>query len=165
MLWTSSIWLLINSKFDLHVFFLTLFFCAFFFLIASNLLFVESPAGVGWSYSNTSSDYIYGDASTIKDMNIFMMKWFKRNLKTPFEVGPHPIHIHSSSKSSQLRKITYFCGIRAPIKNSSISKNPNINFIYPGNSNSSVKEINCWLWFFDCFCSLVESCIGRSWIN
>ncbi|KAL0553458.1 hypothetical protein IC582_007353 [Cucumis melo] len=31
---------------------------------ASNLLFVESPAGVGWSYSNTSSDYNYGDAST-----------------------------------------------------------------------------------------------------
>ncbi|KAK3028873.1 hypothetical protein RJ639_038558 [Escallonia herrerae] len=31
---------------------------------ASNLLFVESPAGVGWSYSNTSSDYTCGDAST-----------------------------------------------------------------------------------------------------
>ncbi|KAK4340918.1 hypothetical protein RND71_039419 [Anisodus tanguticus] len=28
-----------------------------FFPIASNLLFIESPAGVGWSYSNTSSDY------------------------------------------------------------------------------------------------------------
>ncbi|XP_075658847.1 serine carboxypeptidase-like 42 [Castanea sativa] len=27
---------------------------------ASNLLFVESPAGVGWSYSNTSSDYTWG---------------------------------------------------------------------------------------------------------
>ncbi|XWS23599.1 hypothetical protein CRYUN_Cryun28dG0028700 [Craigia yunnanensis] len=43
---------------------------------ASNLLFVESPAGVGWSYSNTSSDYIRGDASTAKDMHIFMMKWY-----------------------------------------------------------------------------------------
>ncbi|KAJ1411096.1 Peptidase S10, serine carboxypeptidase [Sesbania bispinosa] len=31
---------------------------------ASNLLFVESPAGVGWSYSNTTSDYNTGDAST-----------------------------------------------------------------------------------------------------
>ncbi|KAK7840482.1 serine carboxypeptidase-like 42 [Quercus suber] len=31
---------------------------------ASNLLFVESPAGVGWSYSKTSSDYTWGDAST-----------------------------------------------------------------------------------------------------
>ncbi|GAU31040.1 hypothetical protein TSUD_214760 [Trifolium subterraneum] len=31
---------------------------------ASNLLFVESPAGVGWSYSNTAFDYNIGDAST-----------------------------------------------------------------------------------------------------
>lgn len=45
---------------------------------ASNLLFVESPAGVGWSYSNTSSDYICGDASTARDMHIFMMEWFKK---------------------------------------------------------------------------------------
>lgn len=30
----------------------------------SNLLFVESPAGVGWSYSNTSSDYNIGDDET-----------------------------------------------------------------------------------------------------
>ncbi|KAK1288542.1 Serine carboxypeptidase-like 42 [Acorus calamus] len=29
----------------------------------SNLLFVESPAGVGWSYSNTTSDYTTGDAA------------------------------------------------------------------------------------------------------
>ncbi|XWS75299.1 hypothetical protein CRYUN_Cryun01aG0074600 [Craigia yunnanensis] len=62
---------------------------------ASNLLFVESPAGVGWSYSNNSSDYIRGmlplvtqlDRNQIifsstdfritlaKDMHIFMMKW------------------------------------------------------------------------------------------
>ncbi|OMP06724.1 Peptidase S10, serine carboxypeptidase [Corchorus olitorius] len=45
---------------------------------ASNLLFVESPAGVGWSYSNTSSDYIRGDASTAMDMHIFMMKWYEK---------------------------------------------------------------------------------------
>ncbi|KAE8666571.1 Serine carboxypeptidase-like 44 [Hibiscus syriacus] len=44
----------------------------------SNLLFVESPAGVGWSYSNTSSDLIRGDASTAKDMYIFMMKWYEK---------------------------------------------------------------------------------------
>ncbi|KAK1311477.1 Serine carboxypeptidase-like 43 [Acorus calamus] len=30
----------------------------------SNLLFVESPAGVGWSYSNTTNDYTTGDAAT-----------------------------------------------------------------------------------------------------
>ncbi|XP_027148618.1 serine carboxypeptidase-like 42 [Coffea eugenioides] len=45
---------------------------------ASNLLFVESPAGVGWSYSNTSSDYNTGDANTARDMHIFMMEWFKK---------------------------------------------------------------------------------------
>lgn len=43
---------------------------------ASNLLFVESPAGVGWSYSNTSSDYNTGDAKTAHDMYTFMLKWF-----------------------------------------------------------------------------------------
>ncbi|GAU51232.1 hypothetical protein TSUD_412340 [Trifolium subterraneum] len=35
---------------------------------ASNLLFVESPAGVGWSYSNTTSDYSTGDTTTANDL-------------------------------------------------------------------------------------------------
>ncbi|KAK9944066.1 hypothetical protein M0R45_009650 [Rubus argutus] len=46
--------------------------------IASNLLFVDSPAGVGWSYSNTSSDYNTGDASTAKDMHTFLLKWYEK---------------------------------------------------------------------------------------
>ncbi|CAA2976487.1 serine carboxypeptidase-like 42 [Olea europaea subsp. europaea] len=45
---------------------------------ASNLLFVESPAGVGWSYSNTTSDYSCGDASSAMDMHMFMMEWYKK---------------------------------------------------------------------------------------
>ncbi|XP_059630560.1 serine carboxypeptidase-like 42 [Cornus florida] len=45
---------------------------------ASNLLFVESPAGVGWSYSNTTSDYTCGDASSAMDLHIFMMKWYDK---------------------------------------------------------------------------------------
>ncbi|GAV58828.1 Peptidase_S10 domain-containing protein [Cephalotus follicularis] len=45
---------------------------------ASNLLFVESPAGVGWSYSNTTSDYTCGDASTAKDMHTFMLNWYEK---------------------------------------------------------------------------------------
>ncbi|KAL1815686.1 hypothetical protein ACET3Z_018260 [Daucus carota] len=45
---------------------------------ASNLLFVESPAGVGWSYSNTTSDYNCGDASTARDMYIFLINWFAK---------------------------------------------------------------------------------------
>ncbi|KAJ0246206.1 hypothetical protein HA466_0177650 [Hirschfeldia incana] len=45
---------------------------------ASNLLFVESPAGVGWSYSNTSSDYNTGDETTAKDMLVFLLRWFSK---------------------------------------------------------------------------------------
>ncbi|XP_031473926.1 serine carboxypeptidase-like 42 [Nymphaea colorata] len=45
---------------------------------ASNLLFVESPAGVGWSYSNTSSDYNTGDASTALDMYKFLLGWYEK---------------------------------------------------------------------------------------
>ncbi|XP_061355470.1 serine carboxypeptidase-like 42 isoform X3 [Gastrolobium bilobum] len=45
---------------------------------ASNILFVESPAGVGWSYSNTTSDYNSGDASTANDMYLFMLKWYEK---------------------------------------------------------------------------------------
>lgn len=44
----------------------------------SNLLFIESPAGVGWSYSNTTSDYNAGDVSTANDMHVFLMKWFDK---------------------------------------------------------------------------------------
>lgn len=43
---------------------------------ASNLLFVESPAGVGWSYSNTSSDYNAGDASSGKRKNLTELLFF-----------------------------------------------------------------------------------------
>ena len=38
----------------------------FFMFVVSNLLFVESPAGVGWSYSNRTSDYTTGDEKTGK---------------------------------------------------------------------------------------------------
>ncbi|KAL8166164.1 hypothetical protein V2J09_007663 [Rumex salicifolius] len=45
---------------------------------ASNMLFIESPAGVGWSYSNTSSDYNTGDAKTANDMRTFLLKWYEK---------------------------------------------------------------------------------------
>ncbi|CAI8598441.1 unnamed protein product [Vicia faba] len=44
----------------------------------SNLLFVESPAGVGWSYSNTTSDYTIGDDATANDMVSFLLKWYEK---------------------------------------------------------------------------------------
>lgn len=45
----------------------------------ANLLFLESPAGVGFSYSNTSSDlYTVGDKRTAEDAYAFLLKWFDR---------------------------------------------------------------------------------------
>ncbi|KAI7993658.1 Serine carboxypeptidase-like 34 [Camellia lanceoleosa] len=46
---------------------------------AANLLFVESPVGVGFSYTNTSSDIQQlGDTITAKDSYNFLVNWFRR---------------------------------------------------------------------------------------
>lgn len=43
------------------------------------MLFLESPAGVGFSYSNTSSDVkIGGDRKTAKDNYQFLVNWLER---------------------------------------------------------------------------------------
>ncbi|KAF8407432.1 hypothetical protein HHK36_006565 [Tetracentron sinense] len=44
---------------------------------AANLLFLESPADVGFSYSNTSLD-VHGDNITARDSYTFLVNWFKR---------------------------------------------------------------------------------------
>ncbi|XP_061996677.1 serine carboxypeptidase-like 27 isoform X1 [Rosa rugosa] len=45
----------------------------------ANLLFLESPAGVGFSYTNTSSDlYTAGDQRTAEDAYTFLVNWFER---------------------------------------------------------------------------------------
>ncbi|MCO5612636.1 hypothetical protein L7F22_066905 [Adiantum nelumboides] len=47
----------------------------------SNVLFVESPAGVGFSYSNASADYIpshVNDVNTAKDNLMFLLGWLKK---------------------------------------------------------------------------------------
>ncbi|CAM8963959.1 unnamed protein product [Rhodiola kirilowii] len=46
---------------------------------AANVLFLESPAGVGFSYSNQTSDYSKsGDKSTASDNLVFLLNWFDR---------------------------------------------------------------------------------------
>ncbi|WCJ44344.1 serine carboxypeptidase-like 40 [Euphorbia peplus] len=45
----------------------------------ANVIFLESPAGVGYSYSNRTSDYKKsGDLQTVKDNYNFLLKWLER---------------------------------------------------------------------------------------
>lgn len=44
---------------------------------AANVLYVDSPAGVGFSYSKTRADYITGDLQTASDTHAFLLKWFQ----------------------------------------------------------------------------------------
>ncbi|KAG9450976.1 hypothetical protein H6P81_010941 [Aristolochia fimbriata] len=45
----------------------------------ANILFLESPAGVGFSYSNATSDYnLSGDKRTADDSYTFLVNWLER---------------------------------------------------------------------------------------
>uniref|UniRef100_A0A7R9YTY5 Carboxypeptidase n=1 Tax=Chlamydomonas euryale TaxID=1486919 RepID=A0A7R9YTY5_9CHLO len=44
----------------------------------ANMLFLESPAFVGFSYSNTSADRVVGDARTARDARLFLLGFIER---------------------------------------------------------------------------------------
>eukprot|EP00887_Chlorella_sp_A99_P004279 scaffold15.g4279.t1 len=44
----------------------------------ASLLFLDSPAFVGWSYSNSSADRVTGDKQTAVDAHTFLLRWFDR---------------------------------------------------------------------------------------
>ena len=44
----------------------------------ANIVFLESPAFVGWSYSNRTSDRVVGDARTAEDTLKFLLGFLDR---------------------------------------------------------------------------------------
>lgn len=48
-------------------------------MTVANMLFLESPTGVGFSYSNVTSDYKNnGDKRTARDSYTFLINWLER---------------------------------------------------------------------------------------
>ncbi|EOY20317.1 Serine carboxypeptidase 46 [Theobroma cacao] len=45
--------------------------------LESNMLYVESPIGVGFSYSNTSKNYLWNDTQTAQDNLMFILNWLE----------------------------------------------------------------------------------------
>ncbi|GIL64198.1 hypothetical protein Vafri_18178, partial [Volvox africanus] len=44
----------------------------------ANMIFLDSPAGVGLSYSDSASDYVVTDTRTAADADRFLREWFRR---------------------------------------------------------------------------------------
>ncbi|CAL9086218.1 unnamed protein product [Musa acuminata var. zebrina] len=56
----------------------------------SNIIYLDSPAGVGMSYSTDQSDYNTGDLKTASDSHTFLLKWFREYpefLENPFYIS------------------------------------------------------------------------------
>ncbi|WRX09363.1 Peptidase S10 [Theobroma cacao] len=56
----------------------------------SNIIYLDSPVGVGLSYSKNQSDYVTGDLQTATDTHAFLLKWFQlysEFLSNPFFIA------------------------------------------------------------------------------
>jgi len=88
----------------------------------SNLLFVESPVGVGFSYSNTTSDYDkLGDNMTGTDTFVFLQNWF---LRFP-EYRQHDFYITGESYAGKY--IPELAEIITDFNNNTVSEDEQIN--------------------------------------
>ncbi|KAF5944139.1 hypothetical protein HYC85_018216, partial [Camellia sinensis] len=59
-------------------------------LEVSNIIYLDSPAGVGFSYSENMTFYSTGDLQTASETNIFLLKWFNlfpEFLSNPFYIA------------------------------------------------------------------------------
>ncbi|KAG0530631.1 hypothetical protein BDA96_05G203400 [Sorghum bicolor] len=87
---------------------------------AANVLFLESPAGVGFSYSNTSSDLVVGDNRTAHDAYKFLVKWFERFPKYKYRDFYIAGESYGGHYVPQLSQLVY--------RNNIGVENPSINF-------------------------------------
>ncbi|CAN4101159.1 unnamed protein product [Withania somnifera] len=56
----------------------------------SSVIYLDSPVGVGFSYSGNQSDYVTGDLKTASDTHSFLLKWFEiysEFLTNPFYIS------------------------------------------------------------------------------
>ncbi|PQM33512.1 serine carboxypeptidase-like 20 [Prunus yedoensis var. nudiflora] len=100
----------------------------------SNILYLDSPAGVGFSYSENKTDYYTGDLKTASDSHTFLLKWFElypEYLSNPFFIsGESYAGVYVPTLSSEVVK-----GIDAGVK-------PILNFKGYLVGNGVVRMIN-----------------------
>ncbi|KAJ4956750.1 hypothetical protein NE237_013533 [Protea cynaroides] len=81
----------------------------------SNIIYLDSPAGVGLSYSKVKGDYNTGDLKTASDSHTFLLKWFEQYpefLSNPFYIsGESYAGVYVPTLSSEVAK-----GIQAGLK-------------------------------------------------
>ncbi|XVE62166.1 hypothetical protein DITRI_Ditri06bG0096700 [Diplodiscus trichospermus] len=86
----------------------------------SNIIYLDSPVGVGFSYSRNTSKYITGDRQTATDTQAFLLKWFTlypEFVSNPFYIsGESYAGVYVPTLASEVVK-----GIKAGAK-------PTINF-------------------------------------
>ncbi|KAF8015383.1 hypothetical protein BT93_H1018 [Corymbia citriodora subsp. variegata] len=86
----------------------------------SNIIYLDSPCGVGLSYSNNPKNYVTGDLQTASDTHAFLLKWFELYP----EFISNPFYISGES----------YAGVYVPtlalevVKGIQIGEMPRINF-------------------------------------